>query len=378
MEKENGIDRQKWIDSLKGIALCCVIMKHCGGAALPSILGVIGNNGAYGVQLFFLLSAYLSFASFEKSIVKNGYNVRDNIIWILKKFIRLIPFYYLAIIIYFVGGGAKYWLGSEEYIRIGNLLAHFTFTHGFFPHYVDSIVGVEWYLGVLAIFYVMVPWLYKWINSLEKSIIWFMLSVFLSWGFSLVANQLFVPNTEDAYIYSNFYGTFSFIVQVPIIILGIVMFYLFKSNILDFIKNKKIFSYILLFGFLCMINGMLLGYNCLWGMSRVTLFGICFLLLSISQKLHSCVIFDNIVFQFLGKHSYPIYLFHYCLIWIYDKYIPQLPCNSVINWIVKYVVIVILSLVFAMLGEKYFETPIVKKLYFITNNWGYRKNTNLD
>lgn len=368
MGTENRVNRQSWIDSLKGMAICGVIMKHAGGAELPSFLGAIGNSGSNGVQLFFLLSAYLSFISFENNIAKNGNYVRSNIIWIIKKFIRLIPLYYLAILIYFVGaGGAKFWLGSEEHIRIGNLLAHITFTHGFFPHYADSIIGVEWYIGVLAILYVMVPCLYKWIDSLEKSIIWFLVSGFVSWGFSLAGGRFFVPKTADAYIYSSYFGTFSFVVQFPIIVLGITMYFLFKSSILDFIKDKKIFSYVLLIFSICMINGMVLGYNNLLGLSSFTLFGIWFFVLSISQKLHKCVIIDNILFQFLGKYSYPIYLFHYCLIWIYDKYVPTLTGNVVINWGVKYLVIIIVASIIAILLDKYFDKPIEKKLLFFSN-----------
>lgn len=54
------------INFYKGIAMLCVIATHAGAGSLPYKLGIIGANGARGVQLFFLISSYLAFVSFEK------------------------------------------------------------------------------------------------------------------------------------------------------------------------------------------------------------------------------------------------------------------------------------------------------------------------
>lgn len=58
---------------------------------MPSILGDIGDIGKNGVQLFFLLSSYLSFVSFEHNVNKNGNQISSNVKWIIRKFIRLVP-----------------------------------------------------------------------------------------------------------------------------------------------------------------------------------------------------------------------------------------------------------------------------------------------
>jgi peptidoglycan/LPS O-acetylase OafA/YrhL len=116
-----------------------------------------------------------------------------------------------------------------------------------------------------------------------------------------------------------------------------------------------------------MIGGMALGYNSLWGLSGFTLFGIWFLILAISQKLNSCILIDNKLFEFLGKHSYPIYLFHYFLIEEYGKVVPALTKNDVVNWMIKYLIIVIVSSIVAIPLEKLIDAPIVKKLNAITD-----------
>ena len=164
-------DTISWIDSMKGIAMCGVIMIHSGGADLPSILGRVGNIGRNGVQVFFLLSAYLTFVSLHKIFERSARICSDRMYhksiifaWWRKKFIKLIPLYYLMIIICSVfEGGSNYWLGSEGGISFFNILSHVFFIHGLFPHYTDSIIAVEWYLGVLAIFYLLAPMLYIYI-----------------------------------------------------------------------------------------------------------------------------------------------------------------------------------------------------------------------
>ena len=56
-----------WIDSLKGIAMCGIILIHSRVGDLPSVIvKSVGNAGKYGVQLFLLLSAYLIYDSLER------------------------------------------------------------------------------------------------------------------------------------------------------------------------------------------------------------------------------------------------------------------------------------------------------------------------
>lgn len=139
---------------MKGIAICSVIMAHTGANALPSILGMAGGNGNRGVQLFFVISGYLTFLSLQ--------NNKESVVgWWVKKFIKLLPLYYIALIISTFGGGQSAWLGSEGHISGLNFIAHLFLLHGFIPHYCNSIIGGEWYLGTLVIFYMLAPFLYS-------------------------------------------------------------------------------------------------------------------------------------------------------------------------------------------------------------------------
>ena len=148
-----------YIDALKGLAILGVTMVHTGGDTLPGIFGRIGARGARGVQMFFIISAMLTFSSLSKFFPKREDIRIDQVLeWYKKKVLRLMPMYYLAIICSMLTESwSVHWLGNEGRVTVKNIIAHICFTHGFFPHYTNSVLCVDWYLGVLVIFIIISP-----------------------------------------------------------------------------------------------------------------------------------------------------------------------------------------------------------------------------
>lgn len=339
-----------WIDGMKGIAICGVVMIHSGGGALPSVLGKIGGLGASGVQVFFLLSAYLTFLSMEKAFAC-GMNKKAVGRWILGRFARLMPLYYLALLIGCLTGGSSYWLGSEGHLTAANVLTHLFLLHGLFPHFCNSIIAVEWYLGVLAIFYVLAPLLFGAINSIQKAVtVWI-------WGtlictFVTYAAVGFIPEVEDAYVYASYFDTFSFITQFPVLLLGIVLYYVLKEG-----QGKReetqaaAMSCALLVFALVMIGGIAQNKTTLWGVNGAAMFGMCFFLIALSQHFRTSPLIDNPLFRYLGKNSYPIYLLHYYVVFAYQSICERYGLffieNEVAAWLVKIVVVLSLTALIA-------------------------------
>ena len=203
---------------------------------MPSILGKIGHIGKNGVQLFFLLSAYLTFKSYAHYICEVDNTIKNNVIWFMNKLIRLLPMYYLVLIIC----GVYFSFTDENYLSIGNVLTHITFTFGFFPRYCNTIIGVEWYIGTLVIFYMFLPFLFKLISSFEKSLMWVILGGYICYTLSFMGEKLIeVLGRGNDYDYVSYFGRFWIVKQLPILLLGIMMYYLFESKILNQIKYKK-------------------------------------------------------------------------------------------------------------------------------------------
>lgn len=329
--------KKEWINGMKRIAICGVVMIHCGGADLPSILGQIGNIGKNGVQIFFLISAYLTFCSMERAFTPD-FSFGQIYKWWVKKFVKLIPLYYLALFAYAIlVGGSGYWLGNQGHITIPNMLTHIFFLHGLFPHYTNSIIGVEWYLGVLAIFYLLAPILYKLIDCLYKAIMVWVIGTFASTVIINVASQ-HVPLGTDDYIYFNYLNTFSIVAEASVLLGGIVLYFIINAKDVKEKSNaRRSTSYSLLLFAFVMILGMALNESHVFGLTDISLFGIWFFIIAISQNIHACKLIDNPIFKWLGKNSYPIYLFHFLFIYAYDGRIHLSTENVVLDWLIKYI-----------------------------------------
>lgn len=334
-------------------------MIHSGASVLPSVLGRIGGIGDKGVQLFYIISAYLTFLSLNNKFA-HKINGKSLFFWYIKKIIRLIPIYYLALIVNCIFyGGNNYWLGSEQSIKWGNVLCHLLFIHGFFPHYIDSIIGVEWYLGILVIFYAIAPLLYKYIDTLKKAVTAWIVSLFIS---PLIQSFLrnFIPETNDAYIYSACIENFSIVAQLPVILIGIILFFVIKEK-----KTKeqitfedKVFSYAILVLAVILIVEMAYGKISIPLFSSFTIYGLFFCLIVYGQNVYPSKLICNSFFCLLGRLSYPIYLFHFFFLWVYNKYIAIEGSNVCITWGIKYVSVLTVSVFISIFLTKFVDKPL--------------------
>src|SRR5690242_3285681 len=113
MEQVNE-NKLRYVDALRGIAIMGVLMVHCGQFGtndFPSFLENIVVNGAMGVQLFFVASAFTIFLSYGN---RYGKETNANVNFLIRRVFRIAPMYYFGII-YFLwqdGFGSRYWLGD--------------------------------------------------------------------------------------------------------------------------------------------------------------------------------------------------------------------------------------------------------------------------
>lgn len=74
-----------------------------------------------------------------------------------------------------------YYLGTLPDVSWLNVLCNLFFIHGFYPYYTNSI-NANWFMGVLAVFYLLAPFMYRIINSLERAIIAICVTAFSAFG----------------------------------------------------------------------------------------------------------------------------------------------------------------------------------------------------
>lgn len=316
-----------------------VIATHAGAGSLPYGLGRIGANGARGVQLFFLISSYLAFVSFKKNTEEKGLHLKSAGEWLFYKYIKIMPLYIMSIFVYLLiqGNGGRYWLGSIEKVSLCNIISHVFFLNAFQPYYINSIQGVEWYLADLFIFYLLTPVLFKWINTLKKAAILLVVSNICSVLLTYFLSG-FCP-IRDAYIWETYISNFAFFCQFPVWIMGIVIYHLDYEEM----KKDNKASVILLTAALLIMLLMLKGMD-LHLLSSCFLWAIAFGFIMIGEKKARISFARNVFIEYIGMISYPMYLFHYLIIYLWEKY-TSVSELTIINFGVKYICVVAASIV---------------------------------
>jgi len=357
--KDSNETNLGYLDALKGLAILAVTMVHSIGADLPGVWGKIGSEGARGVQMFFIISGILAFRSLKNSFPNGKLTIKDVGKWYLKKYIRIAPLYYFAIVVSMLTGSFNmYWLGAEGHVTIKNILAHVFLVHGLFPHYTDSILAVEWYLGVLWLFYLITPFLFRLVNSLEKAIIFaiivFIVNPQLNYGLGLL-----LPNNPDPYIYNEYIVNFGPFSQFLVYSFGIVLFFLIEKIKDRKTKYSRILSYALFLFALIIVFGQVIVGGKLFGFSKYEIFGLLFAIIIISQVVYPSKLVCNPAFRLIGRYSYGIYLFQFIWLHFYDLFIHY---TGKYEWIVKYSISLAALFVISFILTEFYEKPIRNKL----------------
>jgi peptidoglycan/LPS O-acetylase OafA/YrhL len=132
-----------YLDVLKGLAILGVVMVHFVKAP-NHIVSLIANCGCFCPQLFFIITAFL----LVRSAHKYDFCSKKNIIRFYKaKGVRILPLYFLAIILFAIINSTNLW----------SVLTHLTLVNGFFPHFINDVIGVEWYVADLILLYLIIP-----------------------------------------------------------------------------------------------------------------------------------------------------------------------------------------------------------------------------
>jgi peptidoglycan/LPS O-acetylase OafA/YrhL len=253
--KNNHYD---FIDSLRGIAILCVIMVHTGIDGrfnVPNLLTKLVAEGARGVQLFYLVSAFTLFLSMENRITKELNTIRN---FFIRRFFRIAPMYYIAILVSLIttGFGPRYWLGDAQNITKFNILSNIFFLHGFNPYWIESLVPGGWSIAIEMTFYCILPFLFKKIKTINHAITCFVISIVIRPILYMILIR-FDPTGSD-----HLWGEYLFLYfpsQFPVFCLGIIMYFIVikKQGLYD-ISGKTLFMVSL-----CCIADITSGMNVL-------------------------------------------------------------------------------------------------------------------
>ena len=205
-------DRYPYLSALRGLAALWVVMVHVAHMpnpkmALPWWLQTFVGSGVMGVNLFFLVSAF----SLCLTMPKHENEERPYLGFLLRRFFRIAPLFYLMIILtYFLGIFPLSWK---------RVLANVSFGFNFIPGtgYQTSVVLAGWTIGVEMAFYLMFPFIYARTRSVVLAIRALVIALVVATVFLSVIGSLVADRQE--YVDQSIFGL------TPMFMFGIIAFY---------------------------------------------------------------------------------------------------------------------------------------------------------
>lgn len=319
------MNKQQGIQILRIAACFAVFMVHVGQRLeLHRAIQYFTNFGAMGVYLFFVISGYLCFASFEKmgegKVKLSKYYVR--------RLARILPVYYAVILYQFILH--TYILGDVPVDEMHLGWLRYIFCTGIvIPAYNKFWYNLNsvWTIPVFLFFYLLAPLLYKYIRSYNAALIGWVLTYFISFFFNRYLPSWFGP-----------------VKQLYVFLFGIVIYYIIKEKV----ENQLVLFLVINLLFIIFFK---VGED-------VHIWTVLFGLLVIGSK--DLVIKQEFLrhwIDIIDEYSYSIYLVHASVM----EYIDRWRLSHAGNWRIQACVIILVQTTIGIiLVHNLIEKPIYK------------------
>jgi peptidoglycan/LPS O-acetylase OafA/YrhL len=354
----SSIDKLAYIDVLRGIAILMVIIIHTSLPVngLSTFVGYIDRYGQMGVQLFFVASAYTLCHSFT------GRSEEQNplISFFIRRFFRIAPLYYFAIIAYYLLEPVIHILSiiklpTSEY-NLASIGANILFIHGFVMSANNNIVPGGWSIGTEMAFYTLFPILFAVFTWAYKQ--WGILSLYSFLGLSVCLNiliQLTIEYFFSIEIVNNGFIYFNLINQLPVFLLGMIIFFHHRYQVP---LPCSIPVQIGLFTMMTIVVSIAIQQPRNWLLMITPVgSGISFmLLLNILKELN----YSNLFLEKVGRVSYSMYIFHFMFAWYLVVGIAMLLGKEILpELVLVFSVVLVTGFTYsiAQLSQKYIEIP---------------------
>ena len=178
----------KGLDFLRGIAALAVVIFHFGNAALltlkPNYLTEVSSYGKYGVQIFFVISGFI----IPYSMYKSKYRLSNYFNNLLRRFVRINPPSYVAILLSFAIYFGALWIIKRPIqdmiwpgVNLSSIFGNLTYTVPFLD--TDWFNPFFWTLAIEFQFYFLIGLLLPILMLKKKYLTLFSLLIILALGF---------------------------------------------------------------------------------------------------------------------------------------------------------------------------------------------------
>ena len=363
----------RFIDCLRGVAIFGVLLRHLAETVpmkqLAPQFDPYFRAGQYGVQLFFVVSAFTLFLSLDRRRVSESRPWRN---YFIRRFFRIAPMFWAALIFYLcfpIGPGESDAVVSLQQKNLPAIAATALFVNSCNPHWINSIIAGEWSVATEMLFYLLVPLFFLAFKSVRRAMIvailltgmvlvltgaaW-VITEGLRWHnpmlhraesralYKVSHSRAMVPDrlasVADRQELWRAYLYFWLPNQLPVFALGIVLFYLYHAlgepgrrteedvgaRAPPGARRRQ--SYLLFLVALAML--MWLPTHQFRYIPPHLLFGVAAVVLACALAIHEIPLLVNPFWQYLGKISYSVYLTHWAIMWPLAKWIsPTIDAN---------------------------------------------------
>ncbi len=349
------IKKYDWVDALRGYAILLVVMIHTSQLFLDKTFHLNGLTkiGDLGVTLFFIASSFTLFNSYRSRKVIEG--SQTNKFFFIRRFFRIAPLYYLAIIFYSIVYSLHAPKGFAMPINFFNIIANLTFLNGVYLPAINYIPPGGWSVGDEMLFYLTIPFLFSKINSLNKAFQFLLFCIIISFLIQIACYVVVTNYTHHSWLaLRGWHLYFWFPNQFPVFCFGICLFFIIDTAKVKY-KEWMLFSSILLLMLLSFINYQITFPQFLFQREYLYSFAFCCLAFSLSQTR---IKFFIKPINELGKVSFSIYLVHFVIINIVGKLLKSVfqdKLNNDITFIIGYALVIIITYLIAKFTYGFIE-----------------------
>lgn len=352
--------RIKTLDGLRFLAALGVLWIHtwtmCGnprfyirGIDIASFMAIGGN----GVDLFFVISGFCMYYFYAS---KTEFSYHDFYRFIVKRWVRLSPAFYVSTIIYAL---VSIYVFHHQGRYLLNLLNSVFYLNSIFPQY--NIAPHFWTLGVEWQFYLIIPFLlmYQHKAGFKKIFTVIFFSIFLI-GFISV---FILKNHYDLFTSQLFFRGMEFGCGI------IAARFIYLNKI--YTRNRMLLLsmfIILTYGGRVLISGKILAlstnYYNLFKLFGFTIMGCGFagiLYLAITSAKWLNLILGNRLFKTMGKISYSFYLWHALILALIENYLIKFipPDKGIITPVIITMITAVALYPVSLLSYKMLEKPFL-------------------
>lgn len=226
--------RFEFADALRGIAVLGVVLVHThqNFASYYPIQGI--RFGMYGVQLFYIVSAFSLVLSFMN---RSGREVAPLRNYFVRRFFRIAPLFYIALLLYYL---MDYILAEKALLReitqstwpieAWHVVSAGLFVNGWHYQAINRIVPGGWSVAVETNFYVILPLMLLFATSLKRAFILFVGTVILSKVLAKILYWYALPTIPDADLHAfHVFAGMWLPNQLPVFAIGIIMYWVFTK-----------------------------------------------------------------------------------------------------------------------------------------------------